>query len=143
MPNPFITAFCRKPLLPEEYERFERHVAEIFHRMGMDLESDARRRTTSPQAVLKILAEEFGVRTLLHEGGPTVFGEFLSAGAVDELFLTLAPQVAGRDQERPRPGFAGVTSFLPETAPWFSLRSVKQGSSDLLFLRYAATGRTA
>jgi len=29
---------------------------------------------------------------LLHEGGPTLFGQFLAAEAVDELFLTLSPQ---------------------------------------------------
>jgi riboflavin biosynthesis pyrimidine reductase len=96
----------------------------------------------SPGAVLKILAGEFGVRVLLHEGGPTIFGEFLRAGAIDELFLTLAPQVAGRDGERPRPGLA-ATSFLPETAPWFSLRSIKRSPDDLLLLRYVAVARTA
>jgi riboflavin biosynthesis pyrimidine reductase len=55
---------------------------------------------TTPAAVLKILANEFGVRLLLHEGGPTVFGEFLAAGLIDELFLTLAPQIAGRQLVR-------------------------------------------
>jgi riboflavin biosynthesis pyrimidine reductase len=96
---------------------------------------------TSPQAVLKILAEEFKVRLLLHEGGPTIFGEFLSAGAIDELFLTLAPQIAGRRKEAPRPGLAGANSFLPETAPWLALRSIKKSSSHLLFLRYATSDR--
>jgi riboflavin biosynthesis pyrimidine reductase len=96
----------------------------------------------SPRAALDLLAREFGVRTLLHEGGPTVFGEFLRAGAVDELFLTMAPQVAGRNREAHRPGFA-ATVFLPEKAPWFSLQSLKLGGSDLLFLRFVSTRRTA
>lgn len=81
------------------------------------------------------------MRLLLHEGGPTVFGQFLSAGAIDELFLTLAPQVAGRQEDAPRPSLAGRDSFLPETAPWFSLLSIKKNPSHLLFFRYAATGR--
>lgn len=93
---------------------------------------------TSPGAVLKILADEFGVRMLLHEGGPIIFGEYLAAGAVDELFLTVAPRVAGRGETEPRPGFAGPTSFMPDTAPRFSLRSVRKSADDLLFLRYVA-----
>jgi len=45
MPNPFVTEAGRKPLSPEERQRFEGYIAEIFHRMGMDLESDACQRT--------------------------------------------------------------------------------------------------
>lgn len=93
--------------------------------------------STTPRAVLKVLADEFGVRLLLHEGGPTIFGEFMSAECVDELFLTLAPQVAGRKKETSRPSFAGETAFLPKTAPWMKLKSAKRGGDHLL-LRYAA-----
>lgn len=91
--------------------------------------------TTSPDRVLKILHDEFQVRLLLHEGGPTIFGEFLAAKLIDELFLTLAPQLAGHGKNNRRPSLAGESLFLPETAPWFSLSSVKSGSSRLL-LRY-------
>ncbi len=84
-----------------------------------------------PSAVLDVLHREFGVRLLLHEGGPTLFGSFLAARMVDELFLTVAPQVAGRAGEA-RPGFAEGASFLPETAPWFDLVSVKQAGHHLL-----------
>ncbi|MEK8091188.1 dihydrofolate reductase family protein [Methylocystis sp. IM3] len=94
--------------------------------------------TTTPAAVLGILADEFRVRLLLHEGGPTVFGIFLAANMVDELFLTLAPQIAGRGVEAQRLGLAEQALFLPETAPWFTLQSVKQ-ASDHLLLRYAFT----
>jgi riboflavin biosynthesis pyrimidine reductase len=66
-----------------------------------------------------------------------VFGEFLAAKLIDELFLTLAPQIAGRRSGDHRLSIAGATSFLPETAPWLSLASIKQGSSHLL-LRYVA-----
>ena len=89
-----------------------------------------------PPAVVHLLAREFGVRLLLHEGGPTLLGSFLAAGTVDELFLTVAPQVAGRDG-RGRPGLAEGAAFLPETAPWFELRDVKR-SEDHLFLRLSA-----
>ena len=38
---------------------------------------------------------ERGVRTLLCEGGPRVFGGLLREGVADELFLTLAPKLTG------------------------------------------------
>lgn len=93
--------------------------------------------STRPEAVLNILADQFDVRLLLHEGGPLVFGQFLAAGAIDELFLTLAPQIAGRQRRVARPSIAGEMLFSPETAPWLELRSVKQ-SVNHLFLRYGS-----
>jgi riboflavin biosynthesis pyrimidine reductase len=93
--------------------------------------------STTPGAVLKILADEFGIRLLLHEGGPTIFGQSLAAKMIDELFLTLAPQIAGRESVAQRPSIAGGTVFLPEMAPWFGLRSVKR-ARDHLLLRYTS-----
>ena len=93
--------------------------------------------TTTPGAVLKILADEFGIRLLLHEGGPTIFGQSLAAKMIDELFLTLAPQIAGRESVAQRPNIAGETVFVPEMAPWFGLRSVKR-AWDHLLLRYTS-----
>jgi riboflavin biosynthesis pyrimidine reductase len=89
-----------------------------------------------PAAVIDVLQREFGVRLLLHEGGPRLLGAFLAARRIDELFLTLAPQVAGRANP-PRPGLAEGAGFLPETAPWFDLQSVKHSGSHL-FLRLSA-----
>jgi 5-amino-6-(5-phosphoribosylamino)uracil reductase len=37
-----------------------------------------------------------GIRALLCEGGPTLNGELLAAGLVDELCLTIAPHLVGR-----------------------------------------------
>jgi riboflavin biosynthesis pyrimidine reductase len=91
--------------------------------------------STTPAAVLKILADEFGIRLLLHEGGPTTFGQFLAANMIDELFLTLASQIAGRQSLAQRPSIAGETLFSPEMAPWFGLRSIKR-AWDHLLLRY-------
>ena len=45
-------------------------------------------------ALLRSLREE-GVRALLSEGGPTLFGQMQAAGLVDELFLTIAPKLVG------------------------------------------------
>jgi GTP cyclohydrolase I len=58
MPNPFVTEAGRKPLSAEERERFEGYVAEIFHRMGMDLESEGCRRT--PNRWVKALVDMTG-----------------------------------------------------------------------------------
>jgi riboflavin-specific deaminase-like protein len=44
---------------------------------------------------MRELAERFGVRTLLCEGGPHLNAELLQADVVDELFLSLAPKLSG------------------------------------------------
>ncbi len=92
-----------------------------------------------PAAVVDTLRREFAVELLLLEGGPRLLGAFLAAGRLDELFLTVAPQVAGRAATS-RPGLAEGTAFLPETAPWFDLESVKRAGSHL-FLRLSARAR--
>ena len=92
----------------------------------------------APASILKLLRDEFSVKLLLHEGGPVLFGDFVAHGCVDELFLTVAPQFAGRDKKRQRPGVISGAAFLPETAPWLKMVSVKQ-SADHLYLRYTLT----
>jgi len=92
----------------------------------------------APASILELLRVEFGVSLLLHEGGPTLFGKFFADNCVDELFLTVAPQVAGRNKQTQRPGFISGVEFLPETAPWLDIVSVKQHGSHL-FLRYKAS----
>jgi riboflavin-specific deaminase-like protein len=47
------------------------------------------------RAAMRELAERFGVRTLLCEGGPHLNAALLEAGLVDELFLSLAPKLTG------------------------------------------------
>lgn len=51
-------------------------------------------------AGLAALRSRFGVRTLLCEGGPHLNANLLAAGLVDELFLSLAPSLAGGDAGR-------------------------------------------
>jgi riboflavin biosynthesis pyrimidine reductase len=96
----------------------------------------------SPSAILTLLRQEAGVEFLLHEAGPTLFGEFLEAGFMDELFLTVAPQIAGRDAVHPRPGLVANVQFSPATAPWWKLLSAKS-ARDYLFLRYQVVDRGA
>jgi riboflavin biosynthesis pyrimidine reductase len=94
-----------------------------------------------PSAILTSLRQEAGVELLLNEAGPTLFGEFLAGGFMDELFLTVAPQIAGRVAAHPRPGLVANIEFSPATAPWWKLLSTKS-AADYLFLRYQVGDRS-
>jgi len=94
--------------------------------------------TIAPQAILELLQSQFGVKTVLHEGGPTLFGQFLAEDAVDELFLTLSPQIAGRERNVTRPALVQGVQFTPDSAPWLQMVSVKQHAA-YLYLRYRRT----
>ena len=89
----------------------------------------------APEAILELVQSQFAVKTLLHEGGPTLFGQFLAAEAIDELFLTLSPQIAGRNGRVTRPAFVQGVEFVPDSAPWFQLVSTKEKAANL-YLRY-------
>jgi len=87
--------------------------------------------------ILKVIA---GVspscETILIEGGPHLMGDFFAERCLDELFLTLAPQVAGRESSLERLGLVAEKIFAPEHPVWGTVVSVKRGGSHL-FLRYA------
>lgn len=73
---------------------------------------------------------------LLVEGGPRLMGYFFAEQRLDELFLTLAPQVAGRDATHDRPGLVTGQLLAPDRPCWSKLVGVKRAGSHL-FLRYA------
>src|SRR3984957_3768299 len=85
----------------------------------------------APQAILQLLQSQFGIKTLLNEGGPTLFGQFLAADAVDELFLTLSPQIAGRSGDLARLAIVQGVEFAPDSAPRFQMVSVKENAEYL------------
>lgn len=95
--------------------------------------ADAGELTTSQ--ILDALPSVRGGGRLLLEGGPHLIGDFLQAGYLDELFLTLAPQVAGRDGMTERPGLVEGIAFAPDQPVWSTLVEAKRGGSHL-FLRY-------
>jgi riboflavin biosynthesis pyrimidine reductase len=70
-----------------------------------------------------------GHRHVLAEGGPTLNGELARAGVIDELCLTLSPQMAAGATKR-----IIVTPDLPTPRP-LELRSVLE-DDGYLFLRY-------
>jgi riboflavin biosynthesis pyrimidine reductase len=90
----------------------------------------------SARAIVDEIGRSQASDVVLVEGGPHLLGDFLAEGLLDELFLTLAPQVAGRDGVAERPGFVAGRVFAPEHPLWASLVGVKRGG-DHLFLRYA------
>jgi riboflavin biosynthesis pyrimidine reductase len=73
---------------------------------------------------------------VLVEGGPQLLGTFCAQRCLDELFLTLAPQLAGRDGRTPRPGLIAGVALAPEAPLWGTLLGVQRSASHL-FLRYA------
>ena len=99
---------------------------------------DASGGSIAPAEILELLYSQFEVRILLHEGGPTLLAQFLAAEAVDELFLTLSPQIAGRKADTTRPALVEGVEFAPDCAPWFQLLTVKQ-QDQYLYLRYQRT----
>jgi hypothetical protein len=65
-------------------------------------------------------------------------GDFFAERQLDELFLTLAPQVAGRAADNglgKRPGLVAGRVLAPAQPTWATLSSVHQAGSHL-FLRY-------
>jgi riboflavin biosynthesis pyrimidine reductase len=90
----------------------------------------------SAQAILQEVNHIRQCELILVEGGPHLMGDFFAGQALDELFLTLAPQIAGRDGEAQRPGLVMGKRFTPENPLWGTLVSVKRGESHL-FLRYS------
>lgn len=75
-----------------------------------------------------------GPGVILCEGGPHLMGDLIAADRVDELFLTVAPQILGRKGVG-RLGLVEGATLAPADARWQELASVKR-SEDHLFLRY-------
>jgi riboflavin biosynthesis pyrimidine reductase len=90
----------------------------------------------SARAVLEAVSAARQSDLILVEGGPQLMGDFFAERCLDELFLTLAPQLAGRDSSSERPGLVVGQRFAPEHSMWGTLVGVKRGESHL-FLRYA------
>jgi len=74
-----------------------------------------------------------GGRVVLSEGGPHLYGDLVAGDLVDELFLTVAPQIVGRGRDRL--GMVEGIELPPDDARWQQLASVRR-DGDHLFLRY-------
>ncbi len=90
----------------------------------------------SAWAILEAVSRVRQSDLILVEGGPQLMGDFFAEHCLNELFFTLAPQIAGRDGEVERPGLVTGKRFAPEHPLWGTLIGVKRGGNHL-FLRYA------
>ena len=89
----------------------------------------------SASAVLEAMQAIRSCEVVLVEGGPRLLGDFYAEGVVDEQFLTLSPQVLGRDSSGKQLGLVEGKGFAPGRPLWGELSVVKRGGSHL-FLRY-------
>ncbi len=90
--------------------------------------------SVEPRLIVAALAER-GARLVLCEGGPHLFGQMLRDHLIDELFLTVAPQVAGRAPQTPRLSLVEGAQFTVADAPWSRLVDLRR-SDNHLFTRY-------
>jgi riboflavin biosynthesis pyrimidine reductase len=81
-------------------------------------------------------ASVLGGAPILCEGGPHLFGSLLEGAVPVELFLTVAPQLAGRSAATPERRSLVEGAALPPFARPAALRSARR-AGDHLLLRYA------
>lgn len=92
-------------------------------------------RTISARAILDQVRRVTSGKLILVEGGPRLIGDFFAAGLLDEQFLTLAPQVAGREEGDRRLSLVMGRTFAPRAPLWGRLTDLRRSGSHL-FLRY-------
>jgi len=89
----------------------------------------------SAKAILDRVRRVNSGKLILVEGGPRLVGDFFAAGLLDEQFLTLAPQVAGREEGDRRLSLVMGRRFAPRDPLWGKLTDLRRSGSHL-FLRY-------
>ena len=81
--------------------------------------------------MMRRLRSAFDVRSLLCEGGPTLFGALLRENLVDELFLSLAPKLTGGGTAPTISSGAGLKELRALSLIW------ALEHDDALYIRYA------
>ncbi len=89
-----------------------------------------------PGAILGAVCAGRRGQRILVEGGPRLLAHFYRRRLIDEQFLTLSAQLAGRSNGDGRPGMVMGAHFAPRAALWGTLSDARRGGSQL-FLRYA------
>jgi riboflavin biosynthesis pyrimidine reductase len=142
-PHPLGVVISRSGHIPFEIPLFASSESRviIYAPPGLDVPACAAQVTVHdlPPAdgelpsVLRSLRRDHGVRSMLCEGGPTIFSSLLAHDLVDELFLTLAPTIVGGAE-------LGITSEpLAELIQLRLVRVLEHGGT--LFLRYGRAER--
>jgi riboflavin-specific deaminase-like protein len=104
-PEPLACVFSRSGDLPTDIPLFSEPAARVvvFTPAGLDtsgLAANVEVVHLDPgqftlTTMMRRLRSAYDIRSLLCEGGPTVFGALLGEHLVDELFLSLAPKLTG------------------------------------------------
>jgi riboflavin biosynthesis pyrimidine reductase len=104
---------------------------------AVQIQAIRRRSGEIPAAeILRAVGRAITGKRVLVEGGPRLLGTFYKARLVDEQFLSLAPQLSGREPGDARMSLVMGETFAPRDPLWGRLIDVRQGSR-LLFLRYS------
>jgi riboflavin biosynthesis pyrimidine reductase len=114
-----------------------KHLAKQKTPPGLKIQAIPRcRAMIPPRSILDAVGRLNAGKRILIEGGPRLLGEFYARRLVDEQFLTLAPQIAGREYGDGRLSLVMDQAFPPGGAPWGTLIDLRRGASHL-FLRYS------
>jgi riboflavin biosynthesis pyrimidine reductase len=128
--DPLACVVTRSGEIPLDVPLFEEERVVVFAPAQIDgvttVEIDLAELTLT--TVLRCLHDTYGIRSLLCEGGPTLFGSLLEERLVDELFLTLAPKLVGggtapaitRGAELTRPAALDLTWLLEREGSLFA-----------------------
>ncbi len=140
-PEPLACVITRTGEIPPEVPMFEEPEQRVVVFTAADVDVSSQRAQLEVvhldpgeltlTTVMRRLRSDHGVGSLLCEGGPTLFGALLQEGLVDELFLTLAPKLAGG-------GTGPAIATGPELTDPAALRLLwLLERNDSLYLRYA------
>ncbi|MBV9168157.1 MAG: dihydrofolate reductase family protein [Solirubrobacterales bacterium] len=139
-PEPLAVVVSRTGQVPYEIPLFSEPEARIVEFTG----ADAPRPVAAQRELIRLRPEEVslrgamerlrtvhGVRTLLCEGGPTLFGALVAENLVDELYLTTTPLLVGGESN------PAILAGPPLAEPaGLELSSVLERDGSL-FLRFA------
>lgn len=95
-------------------------------------------RAIRARSILEQVRRASAGKLILVEGGPRLLGDFYAERLLDEQFLTLAPQIAGRDAGDQRLSLVMGRTFAPQRPLWGRLVDLRRGNNQL-FLRYSFT----
>ncbi len=90
----------------------------------------------SAAEILRAVSGATGGKRILIEGGPRLLATFYKERLVGEQFLSLAPQLSGREMGDARMSLVMGKTFAPRDPVWGRLTDARRGSR-LLFLRYS------
>jgi riboflavin biosynthesis pyrimidine reductase len=131
-----VFASGRVPALVVTTASGARRIARVKAPPSLDIIAVPRcRAKIPPNAILEAVARKIAGKRILIEGGPRLLGDFYARRLVNEQFLTLAPQIVGREEDDGRFSLVMGHTFAPGSGRWGTLTDVRRGVSHL-FLRY-------